>query len=117
MKRSTLIHPFLVATSAVAILLIWFLYSKIQKRKMRITETVFLLNLLGFVLVIGGGIKITTILSRVPSSYYRKIVLSNNRIPIAEATSRQVILSTLPGSSCANVKTGYPPQPVNAYIY
>ena len=57
---------------------------------MEARETTILLNLLSIVLVLGGGLKLITILSNVPNSYYQNIVLSNNRIPIANAIPMQV---------------------------
>lgn len=74
---------------AIVILAFWFLYAKkIRKRKMRIREVTILLNFLSFALVLGGCLKLISLLAQVPNSYYKNIYIPNNHTPIAKAASR-----------------------------
>ena len=67
-----------------------FLYTKkIRKRKMGLKEITLILNFLSFALVLGGGIKLVTLLTQVSSSFYRNVVFTNKYTPIAEAVSRK----------------------------
>ena len=65
-----------------------FLVNKRGKRKTRFRDITPLLNFLSIALVIGGGIKLFAILAQVPGTYYRDVFLTDQRVSIAEATSR-----------------------------
>jgi hypothetical protein len=80
----------LVFFTVAFILAVWFFYTKkIRRRKMSLKDTTFLLNMLGFALVFGGGIKLIALLSQVPNSYYQEYIFTNLRTPIAELTPRE----------------------------
>ena len=82
---------FIAVFSIIAIIIaFWFLYAKkIRRKTMRTGEATLLLNFLSFALVLGGGIKLFTLLAQVPSSYYQEVVFTNKRTPIAEAVPRK----------------------------
>ena len=86
-EKNIFIAVFSVAT---IIILIWYFFlKKIYHRKMIVSETTFLLNLLSFALVLGGGIKLALFCTQIPNSFYSDFLLTKKRTPIAEATSRE----------------------------
>ena len=69
-----------VVSSAGAILFLWFFLSKIRHKKIQLEDVTLLLNFLGFLLILGGGVKLALPVANLPKSYYEGIKIRDNPI-------------------------------------
>jgi len=81
-----------IATFSLTVILIvlWVLYTKtIRKRKVKLSEVTALLNILSFAFVLGGSLKLISLLAKVPTEYYQDFFPTPKQELLAKATPRQ----------------------------